>query len=551
MDADGGSAHRVTRAGGGPFESSYGEPLVSPDGRKVLVAEHGVSVVFLADGSRRRLGPGEEYSASWAPDSRRIVISGAQNRGLVIADLHGRRRHLLGRGLAWSPAWSPDGRWIAYVAERSTLVLGFPVTGGGPSWSPDGARLAYVTAAGKGNRSAIFTIHPDGRGRRRLALGVPDAATPAPVWSPDARRLLFERGSPSPGGRYRELLQIWSMRADGADKRQLTHGYPDGGANFDPAWARGPVRSEPSRRPVEKRRRDRLVLRVPFPVDGVSADGGRVAIAPAAPNHEAINAPSPPFYVWRPRTGEVMRLVGSPCVSADQVRLAADRLAFDCDQSGTDVVAQSLRVYDLASRRPTEVFFGHNGGASISRGVYLDRIEGAPARPRASSSPQTGDTSRSSFRTDGCSSWRPTGACCGFCGRRRPQPRFFAPHPRREILAGDRLIVRIGRPLHIYDADSGALRHSWPARGTLEAADGGLAISASGRELDLLRLRDGRTWHIRIPTADRELRHRLGYFFERPVHADLTSAGLFYSYNTHDRRDPGRIVFVPRANLPG
>jgi len=251
----------VTRAGGGPFESSYGEPLVSPDGRKVLVAEHGVSVVFLADGSRRRLGPGEEYSPSWAPDSRRIVISGAQNRGLVIADLHGRRRHLLGRGLAWSPSWSPDGRWIAYVAEdrvqdvypvyvvhpdgsgrvrltdyspagddplawapgsrrlafvgsvqdtdeanlvvvdvaeRSTLVLGFPVTGGGPSWSPDGARLAYVTAAGKGNRSAIFTIHPDGRGRRRLALGVPDAATPAPVWSPDARRLLFERGSPGP-----------------------------------------------------------------------------------------------------------------------------------------------------------------------------------------------------------------------------------------------------------------------------------------------------------------------------------------------------------------
>ncbi len=377
------------------------------------------------------------------------------------------------------------------------------------------------------------------------------------------------------------------MRADGADKRQLTHGFPDGGANFDPAWARGPVRSEPSRRPVEKRRRGRLVLRVPFTVDGVSADGGRVAVAPAAPNHGAINAPSPPLYVWRPRTGEVMRLVGSPCVSADQVTLAADRLAFDCDQSGTDVVAQSLRVYDLASRRPTEVFFGHNGGASISRGVYLDRIEGGGGllafgseatdplgRPlrrgvwriddghavRLRSGPAAGELVAADgghLAVELPNGWVQLFAPDGRLLRilrpphRRPQPRFFAPHPRREILAGDRLIVRIGRPLHIYDADSGALRHSWPARGTLEAADGGLAISASGRELDLLRLRDGRTWHIRIPTADRELRHRLGHFFERPVHADLTSAGLFYSYNTHDRRDPGRIVFVPRANLPG
>ena len=43
--------------------------------------------------------------------------------------------------------------------------------------------------------------------------------------------------------------------------------------------------------------------------------------------------------------------------------------------------------------------------------------------------------------------------------------------------------------------------------------------------------------------------HDLRDDVERLVHADLTTAGLYYCFNVPDRRYPGRVVFVPRAAL--
>jgi len=50
------------------------------------------------------------------------------------------------------------------------------------------------------------------------------------------------------------------------------------------------------------------------------------------------------------------------------------------------------------------------------------------------------------------------------------------------------------------------------------------------------------------PANDRRLR-RTGYYVEKSVHADLKGAGLFYCFNVTDRRYPGRVVFLPRAEL--
>ena len=55
MSADGGAAQRVVRAGQvDPVGEGvgYGEPLVSPDGRKVMLARHGIAVVSLATGKQ-------------------------------------------------------------------------------------------------------------------------------------------------------------------------------------------------------------------------------------------------------------------------------------------------------------------------------------------------------------------------------------------------------------------------------------------------------------------------------------------------------------------
>src|SRR5207253_4548074 len=63
MDANGGNGHRVLPAGSvDPFAKTvgYGEPLVSPGGRKVLLARGGLTVTTLATGASERIGAGEE-----------------------------------------------------------------------------------------------------------------------------------------------------------------------------------------------------------------------------------------------------------------------------------------------------------------------------------------------------------------------------------------------------------------------------------------------------------------------------------------------------------
>ena len=55
------------------------------------------------------------------------------------------------------------------------------------TWSPDGSRLAYVCAG------HIYTVRPDGTGRRLLPTGTVSAYWP--TWSPDGRRIVFSTRS--------------------------------------------------------------------------------------------------------------------------------------------------------------------------------------------------------------------------------------------------------------------------------------------------------------------------------------------------------------------
>src|SRR2546423_584699 len=70
MSPDGGAAQRAVRAGQvDPFGQAvgFGEPLVSPDGHKVMLARHGIAVVLLATGKQVWHGAGDEAAAAWSP----------------------------------------------------------------------------------------------------------------------------------------------------------------------------------------------------------------------------------------------------------------------------------------------------------------------------------------------------------------------------------------------------------------------------------------------------------------------------------------------------
>src|SRR2546421_528471 len=113
MSADGGAAQRVVRAGQvDPYGEGvgYGEPLVSPDGRKVMLARHGIVVVSLATGKQVWHGGGDEADAAWSPDSRRIVFGGAGFvwGGFVVGPPRGRRPTLFPSAGHTAPGHHPN-----------------------------------------------------------------------------------------------------------------------------------------------------------------------------------------------------------------------------------------------------------------------------------------------------------------------------------------------------------------------------------------------------------------------------------------------------------
>ena len=76
--------------------------------------------------------------------------------------------------------------------------------------------------------SNVYTINPNGTGRRQLTHVAAAQAAGAPDWSPDGTRIVYESNQT---GDYR----IWVMNADGSGQRRLTN--DPGFADLEPAWS--------------------------------------------------------------------------------------------------------------------------------------------------------------------------------------------------------------------------------------------------------------------------------------------------------------------------
>ena len=100
-----------------------------------------------------------------------------------------------------------------------------------------------------------------------------------------------------------------------------------------------------------------------------------------------------------------------------------------------------------------------------------------------------------------------------------------------------------GTTLRIYRTDDGSPLEQLPLASTsgpptLLSVDGDYAVYTTGIELHLLRLRDGLDQVLELPGQ------------AGPVDALLTSAGLFVSYDQAYDTQSGRLLFVPKMNLP-
>ena len=195
---------------------------------------------------RRLTTSGVAFAPVWAPDGRSIVYAQRERdeslpftSSLWIMRSDGsRRRRLLAAhsGQIDVPgSWSPDGRLVAFTRarlERAALtfrdsILTVQRDGSGlrtlvpnaadPAYSPNGNRLAYVSPRDRNGQlsygdqtffaNELYVADADGSRPRRITRtrGLNERL---PAWSPDGRRLAFQRGRVTDNAEATEVLLV-------------------------------------------------------------------------------------------------------------------------------------------------------------------------------------------------------------------------------------------------------------------------------------------------------------------------------------------------------
>ena len=123
-----------------------------------------------------------------------------------------------------NPAWSPDATRIAFASQRSSSFDVYVMNADGtgtrrltsgkgndshPTWSPDGRRLVFD------RDGDIFAMNADGTDVTRISDVT--AAEGEPSWSPDGKWIAYVRRTPGTASR-----ELWLMRPDGSRRRALT-----------------------------------------------------------------------------------------------------------------------------------------------------------------------------------------------------------------------------------------------------------------------------------------------------------------------------------------
>jgi eukaryotic-like serine/threonine-protein kinase len=344
---------------------------ISPDHTQLLVANPvGTSLeapfwsLPLPTGAPRRLGDvvGTHSAGTWSPDGKLLVFARGSDLYQANADGSEPRRLATVEGLPWAPHFSPDGKRIGFSIEKSDEYSLWEIrqdgsdlhpvfsNGQGPTdaccgqWTPDGRYFFFVSSGGlsvwnvwvKREPGALslwrspapmqmttgptsfgnFTLGTDGKkmyvdagqGRAELVRYDSKANQLVPYLSGiSAGELDFSRdGKWITYASYPEG-DLWRMRAEGADRVQLTFGPVSVGL---PRWS--PDGSQIAYVATQRRK--------PWKIFLISAQGGT------------------PQELLPEDQGEV-----DPTWSPDGKRLAFGR--------STDQTSKGIYVVDLATRR--------------------------------------------------------------------------------------------------------------------------------------------------------------------------------------------------------
>jgi Tol biopolymer transport system component len=236
---------------GGSRDRSAHYPAYSADGEQIafVLEEDGpapTSSLFVmnADGSEKteipaRPGPRQP---SFSPDGQSIVY--AADDGIFVTDLAGSAERLTRSGD--SPVFSPSGRKIAFVrgndvwtmnangGDLQNLTRRYPQRGphgrffDAPDFSADGKRILLISDFEAASSYGVYVMRADGR---KLEALTPPGDRPeenAASYSPDGRRIVFER--------FRKRSGLYVMDSDGDGTRRIAAlgGFSTGANSWQP-----------------------------------------------------------------------------------------------------------------------------------------------------------------------------------------------------------------------------------------------------------------------------------------------------------------------------
>jgi Tol biopolymer transport system component len=202
--SDGKDLRRVTVTPAGCGDTNV---VGSPDSAEVLFAricgseEHGVLFRVRTDGSDLvQLSPSSAsvadqlggLSADWSPDGSMVVfcaqhMPNPENEpySMFMVNRDGTNlRQVVSTDIgAVTARWSPDGLWIALTSKLRS-------------------------------EPQVWIVHPDGSGFVKLTDGNDRSVSLAPIWSPDATKLLFAKATD-------DRIYLSTMAADGSGESHL------------------------------------------------------------------------------------------------------------------------------------------------------------------------------------------------------------------------------------------------------------------------------------------------------------------------------------------
>jgi Tol biopolymer transport system component len=148
------------------------------------------------------------------------------------------------------PRYSPDGSKFVFMSGRdhgqhiyvantdgsNIKKITDKGANGDPFWSPDGSRISFGSNREGGGKLNIFTMKPDGSDVKQITHFLPPYESGDTSWSPDGKYIVFEwdvdgKGQSDPNAR----AEVWIVPSDGSGEPVST-GQPCAGVGCSPRW---------------------------------------------------------------------------------------------------------------------------------------------------------------------------------------------------------------------------------------------------------------------------------------------------------------------------